>query len=141
MDQLILRRRIAGVSLGPDRPPDRRGGRRGRNFGRSATSSLPRNSDAAEGTGGYPSPEGLLVQRTDESPVPVWHPSDPAHPDREPTPQLSHAGAANARVELWRVDLDGEGVRVPLPDAEYLATVRGDVVGVFDRAQTTLTLV
>ncbi len=88
-----------------------------------------------------PESEGLLVQRTDESPVPVWHRSDPAHPDREPTPQrYPHAGAANARVELWRVDLDGEGVRVPLPDAEYLATVRGDVVGVFDRAQTTLTL-
>jgi dipeptidyl-peptidase-4 len=88
-----------------------------------------------------PDSQGLLVQRTDESPVPIWHRSDPAHPDREPAEQrYPHAGAENARVEVWRFDLDGESERVPLPDAEYLATVRGAVIGLFDRAQTTLTM-
>ena len=89
-----------------------------------------------------PDSTGLLVQRTDESPVPVWHRSDPAHPDREPARQrYPHAGAANAAVELWRFGLDGEGERVALPAAEYLATVRGDVIGLMDRAQTRLTMV
>ena len=41
---------------------------------------------------------------------------------RVPEQRYPHAGAANARVEVWRFDLDGEGARVPLPEAEYLAT-------------------
>ena len=88
-----------------------------------------------------PDSSGLVVQRTDDTPVPIWHRSDPANPQREPTRQrYPHAGAANARVEVWRFDLDGEGARVPLPEAEYLATVRGGAIGVFDRAQTALTV-
>ncbi len=97
--------------------------------------------DRSRGYWWLPDSQGLLVQRTDESAVPIWHRSDPAHPDREPTRQrYPHAGAPNATVELWRFDLDGEGSRVPLPESEYLATVRGGVIGLFNRAQTELTL-
>ncbi len=67
-----------------------------------------------------PESEGLLVQRTDESPVPVWHRSDPAHPDREPTPQrYPHAGAANTPTTsprtVARYSASGRGTRTPSP--------------------------
>ncbi|HET7530286.1 MAG TPA: prolyl oligopeptidase family serine peptidase [Mycobacteriales bacterium] len=56
------------------------------------------------------SPDGgsLLVARVDESQVPVWWISDPAHPDREPTAvRYPVAGAANADVSLHLFGLDG----------------------------------
>ena len=81
------------------------------------------------------------MQRTDDSAVPQWYRSSPATPDRVPQPQrYPHAGATNATVQLWRFDLEGEGTRVPLPEHEYLATVGGGLIGVFDRAQTRLAL-
>ncbi|MFN8185401.1 MAG: alpha/beta fold hydrolase [Candidatus Nanopelagicales bacterium] len=93
-------------------------------------------------TRGYwwlPDSSGLLVQRTDETDVPVWYRTDAAHPDRAPVAQrYPHAGAPNATVELWRFTPDGEGQRVPLPAAEYLATVGGGLIGVLDREQTAL---
>jgi len=95
-------------------------------------------------TRGYwwlPDSSGLLVQRTDDTSVPVWFRSDPAHPQREPARQrYPHAGSPNAAVELWQFDLAGEGRRIPLPEAEYLATVGSGLIGVFDRAQTHLRL-
>jgi dipeptidyl-peptidase-4 len=95
-------------------------------------------------TRGYwwlPDSSGLLVQRTDDSRVPVWYRADPAHPQTPPRSQrYPHAGASNAEVELWRFDLAGEGTRVALPDGEYLAAVGKDLSCVFDRAQTRLTV-
>ncbi len=57
--------------------------------------------DRSRGYWWLPDSQGLLVQRTDESAVPIWHRSDPAHPDREHAQQhYPHAGAPNAMVEL-----------------------------------------
>ena len=51
---------------------------------------------------------GLLVERSDDSPVSSWWIADPARPD---IPARAHrypaAGTANADVSLWRVGLDG----------------------------------
>ena len=75
----------------------------------------------------------------------TWFVSNPATPAAAPVSQrYPAAGAANAEVSLWLVDLDGGTDRVDLPeDAEYLASVswseRGDpVAGVLDRAQQTI---
>ncbi len=60
-------------------------------------------------------PDGtsLLVQRTDESPVDVWHVADPEHPERPPVAQrYPAAGTANAEVTLWLVGLDGSRTEV-----------------------------
>jgi dipeptidyl-peptidase-4 len=97
--------------------------------------------DRSRGYWWLPDSSGLLVQSTDESKVPEWFRADPANPDAPPAVQrYPHAGAANAQVDLWRFDLDGEGIRLGLPDHEYLACVTGGVIGLFDRAQTTLTV-
>ncbi|MFJ6618321.1 prolyl oligopeptidase family serine peptidase [Kitasatospora sp. NPDC091335] len=56
------------------------------------------------------SPEGdrLLVERADDSPVGRWWIADPANPDREPAEvAYPKAGAANAEVGLWLLDLHG----------------------------------
>ncbi len=88
-----------------------------------------------------PDSSGLLVQRTDEGPVPIWYRSDPAHPQVPPAPQrYPAAGTRNAEVELWRFDLEGEGVRVELPACEYLVDAAAGLICTFDRAQTTLTV-
>ncbi|MEZ5158867.1 MAG: alpha/beta fold hydrolase [Candidatus Nanopelagicales bacterium] len=88
-----------------------------------------------------PDSTGILVQRTDDSPVPVWFRSDPAHPHQAPVAQrYPHAGADNARVELWRFDLSGEGERIGLPAFEYLAGVGAGVVTLLNREQTELTV-
>jgi len=93
------------------------------------------------------SPDGsrLLVQRTDETPVQVWHVADPANPDREPAAQrYPAAGTANPDVSLWIVDLDGARTEVRWDrDAfEYLGRVswteHGDpVIQVLSRNQRT----
>ncbi len=88
-----------------------------------------------------PDSTGILVQRTDESPVPVWFRGDPAHPHKAPVAQrYPHAGADNARVELWHFDLSGEGERIGLPAFEYLAGVGAGVVTLLNREQTELTV-
>lgn len=57
------------------------------------------------------SPDGqsLLVERYDNSPVPLWHLADPAVPSAAPA---SHrypvAGSDDACVSLWHITLDGE---------------------------------
>ena len=79
-------------------------------------------------------PDGgsLLIERYDETPVPVWYISDPANPASAPNAvRYPQAGTSNALVSLWLVDLDG--TRTPLDwssDAEldgvvleYLAEV------------------
>ncbi|HSF26487.1 MAG TPA: prolyl oligopeptidase family serine peptidase [Actinomycetes bacterium] len=55
-----------------------------------------------------PDGRSLLVQRTDESPVTVWHIADPAHPALPPASvRYPAAGGDDAEVTLWLVDLDG----------------------------------
>jgi dipeptidyl-peptidase-4 len=84
------------------------------------------------GSGFWWSPDGesLLVERYDETPVPVWHISDPAFPEREPRRvRYPQAGTANAIVSLalvsvaggrvdvdWRSDIECDGTVL-----EYLA--------------------
>lgn len=60
-----------------------------------------------------PDGEALLVQRTDESGVGVWHIADPAHPEREPVRvRYPQAGTDNAVVSLAVVPLAGPAVEV-----------------------------
>ncbi len=97
--------------------------------------------DRSRGHWWLPDSSGLLVQCTDDSDVPQWFRADPANPQSPPAMQrYPHAGANNARVDLWQFDLNGEGVRVGLPDHEYLACLTGGLIGLFDREQTALTL-
>ncbi|MBE1611817.1 prolyl oligopeptidase family serine peptidase [Actinopolymorpha pittospori] len=56
-----------------------------------------------------PDGSALLVERYDETPVPVWHIANPAHPEQPPAPvRYPAAGTGNAEVSLWLVDLDGD---------------------------------
>ena len=61
-------------------------------------------------TGYWWAPDGerLLVERYDESMVPIWYIADPANPAREPVAhRYPAAGTTNADVTLWVVGLDG----------------------------------
>ena len=52
---------------------------------------------------------GLLVERSDDSPVATWWIADPAQPEIPARPhRYPAAGTANADVSLWLVGLDGE---------------------------------
>ncbi len=67
------------------------------------------------GTGYWWAPDGraVLVERYDETPVSVWHVSDPAFPEREPTRvRYPQAGTANAVVGLSVVTDEGARVDV-----------------------------
>jgi dipeptidyl-peptidase 4 len=67
------------------------------------------------GRGFWWSPDGerLLVERYDETPVQVWHISEPAHPEQEPRRvRYPRAGTANATVGLALVTPGGERVDV-----------------------------
>ncbi len=67
------------------------------------------------GRGFWWSPDGerLLVERYDETPVQVWHISDPAHPEQEPRRvRYPRAGTANAVVGLALVGPGGARVDV-----------------------------
>ena len=56
-----------------------------------------------------PDGSGLLVERYDESRVPIWHVSDPAHPEAAPVEhRYPAAGTTDADVSLWHVTLDGQ---------------------------------
>lgn len=79
-----------------------------------------------------PDSSRLLVARVDESPVQQWWISDPAHPDREPTPRrYPAAGTPNADVTLWLLDLDGTRteVRWDRQAHEYVANVAWSATG------------
>ncbi|MDQ3627784.1 MAG: prolyl oligopeptidase family serine peptidase [Actinomycetota bacterium] len=73
-----------------------------------------------------PDGRSLLVQRTDDSAVPVWHIADPANPSAVPVAhRYPAAGATNADVSLWHFDLAGSRTRITW-DAqtyEYLTRV------------------
>lgn len=91
------------------------------------------------------SPDGrsLLVQRTDDSPVQVWHIADPADPAKAPVAHRYPAtGTTNADVSLWHVGLDGSRTQVEwdVRAYEYLTRVswnsHGDpVIQVMSRDQ------
>src|SRR5690606_37884600 len=97
-------------------------------------------------TGDWWAPDGerLLVERYDESPVPVWYIADPAPPDRPPVAhRYPAAGTNNADVSLWIVGLDGERREVTW-DREampYLVRAswadRGPLLQVMSRDQRT----
>jgi dipeptidyl-peptidase-4 len=95
------------------------------------------------------SPDGrhIAATRVDVSSVPVWHIADPANPA---TPAAEHrypaAGATNADVSLWIVDVESsKRTRVDLPAHEYLNSVAwsggGLIAQVQSRDQRTVTVV
>ena len=75
---------------------------------------------------------GLLVERSDDSPVATWWIADPAQPELPARPhRYPAAGTANADVSLWLVGLDGERREVTWDhDAfPYLARVSAPEAG------------
>lgn len=99
--------------------------------------------DRPRGLWWLPDSRALLVERVDESAVPVRWISDPANPEREPVPhRYPVAGGPNATVELFRVGLDGTREQITWDsDAfPYLATVEaehpaGAIISVLSRDQ------
>ncbi|MCH4250419.1 MAG: prolyl oligopeptidase family serine peptidase [Microbacteriaceae bacterium] len=89
--------------------------------------------DRYQGIWWAPDSAALLIQRTDETHVPVWHLSDPAHPEREArTVRYPRALSRNARTDLVRVDRSGEHLTLIPWDHdrfEYLARVSWGPVG------------
>jgi dipeptidyl-peptidase-4 len=80
------------------------------------------------------SPDGseLLVARVDEEPVGTWYIADPANPGQEPNVvRYPAAGTANARVELFRLGLDGSRSTVGWDAGtfEYLVSVHWSADG------------
>jgi dipeptidyl-peptidase-4 len=74
------------------------------------------------------SPDGrqLLVARVDTTPVPRWHLSNPAHPERPPVEvAYPRAGSANAEVSMVLTGLEGSVTEVAWDssDAPYLISV------------------
>ena len=81
-----------------------------------------------------PTGTALLVARVDDGPVPRWWIADPATPDRAPTEvPYPAAGAANADVGAWIVELGGASLEVAWDhDAwPYLAAAGWDEHGPF----------
>lgn len=75
---------------------------------------------------------GLLVERSDDSPVATWWIADPAQPEIPARPhRYPAAGTANADVSLWLVGLDGQRREVAWDhDAlPYLARVSAPEAG------------
>src|SRR5690606_4434389 len=60
-----------------------------------------------------PDGSGLLVERYDETTIPVWYLADPARPEEQPRAvRYPRAGTENAVVEVWYVDLAGRRRRI-----------------------------
>lgn len=79
-----------------------------------------------------PDGSGLLVERYDESEIPVWFLADPAKPEVEPQPvRYPRAGSENAAVSLWHVDTDGRRRRIGWEPGRfcYLADVSWSAYG------------
>jgi dipeptidyl-peptidase 4 len=108
--------------------------------------------DRVHGFWWAPDGASLLVERYDETPVPVWHIADPARPEQPPrATRYPQCGKANALVSLAVVPVDG-GAPVPVDwrsDVEmdgsvfeYLAhvlwTEAEPVITVLTRDQRTL---
>ena len=94
-----------------------------------------------------PDGSGLIVERSDDSPVEVRWISDPAKPTSEPVAhRYPAAGEPNPIVELWLVALDGTRTQLTwdLVKFPYLATVAvnevGSVVSVLSRDQRTVSI-
>ncbi|WP_430785473.1 prolyl oligopeptidase family serine peptidase [Actinoplanes sp. G11-F43] len=69
--------------------------------------------DRFEGYWWAPDGRSIVAARVDDGPVPVWHVSDPAHPEKPPTAlRYPAAGTPNADVSLHVLGLDGG--RVPI---------------------------
>lgn len=96
-----------------------------------------------------PDGSGLLVERYDETPVPVWHLADPADPGAGPVAhRYPVAGSDDALVQLWHLTVDGDRWQVPWDEVTfpYLTRVswtgRGDpVVQVMSRDQRTAAVI
>jgi dipeptidyl-peptidase-4 len=79
-----------------------------------------------------PESDRLLVARVDDTPVPRWWISDPAHPERDPQHvPYPAAGTANADVRLFVIGLDGLRTEVAWDRARYpyLAHVHWSAAG------------
>ncbi|MBE7162032.1 MAG: S9 family peptidase [Williamsia herbipolensis] len=67
-----------------------------------------------------PDGSGLLVERYDTSPVPIWYLADPADPVAEPRPhRYPVAGSADAIVSLWYLGLDGSRAQIRWDSAAF----------------------
>lgn len=103
--------------------------------------------DRLRGYWWLPDGSGLIVERSDNSPVGVRWISDPARPTDEPVAhRYPAAGEPNPIVELWLVPLDGARTQLTwdLIKFPYLATVNvadaGIVVSVLSRDQRTASI-
>lgn len=91
--------------------------------------------DRSRGFWWGPDGESLLVERSDESDVVVWHIADPANPEREPrTVRYPQAGTPNATVSLAIVTLDGTRTAV---DWRSDAELDGNVLEYFAHVEWT----
>lgn len=60
-----------------------------------------------------PDGSALLVERYDQTEVPVWYIADPGHPEAAPVAhRYPAAGTTDAAVSLWHVTLAGERLQV-----------------------------
>ena len=80
-----------------------------------------------------PQSDALLVARVDETPVEIWHISDPAFPERAARAvRYPAAGTPNAEVRLFHIDI-GSGERTEVlwdrTSFEYLITVHWSASG------------
>lgn len=81
--------------------------------------------DRSRGFWWAPDGRSLLVERYDESPVPVWHIADPLHPQSAPVRlRYPQAGTTNADVSLHLVTLDGART-----DLDWTSTTEADTAG------------
>jgi dipeptidyl-peptidase-4 len=118
--------------------------------GPEVTWGLPEHeaSESMDRFQGYwwaPDGQSLVAARVDNSPVPVWYISDPAHPERPPTAlRYPAAGAPNADVSLHVLRLDGSRVDIDWDRKafEYVTRVTWDatalLVTVQNRPQTVM---
>jgi dipeptidyl-peptidase-4 len=101
--------------------------------------------DRFQGHWWAPDGQSLLAARVDNSPVQVWHISDPAHPEQPPIAlRYPAAGTPNADVSLHVLGLDGSRIPVEWDRKafEYVTRVVWDatalLVTVQNRHQTVM---
>jgi dipeptidyl-peptidase-4 len=103
--------------------------------------------DRFQGWWWAPDGQSLIAARVDNSPVQVWHISDPAHPEKPPTAlRYPAAGTPNADVSLHVLGLDGSRVEIDWDRTafEYVTRVTWDatalLITVQNRPQTVMRL-
>ncbi|MEU4155230.1 prolyl oligopeptidase family serine peptidase [Actinoplanes sp. NPDC026670] len=118
--------------------------------GPEVTWGLPEHeaSESMDRFQGYwwaPDGRSLVAARVDNSPVQVWHISDPAHPEHPPTAlRYPAAGTPNADVSLHVLGLDGSRTEIDWDRKafEYVTRVTWDatalLVTVQNRPQTAM---